>query len=89
VSGAENASSAYDGDALRDRVKGTVNGVTTAYVGNYYEYNVTIGAPTSYYYAGSTRVALRTPQGVYSVAGREFALSVADIAHAREAQHKA
>jgi RHS repeat-associated protein len=34
-------------------------GQTTAYVGNYYEYNVNTGVATSYYYAGSTRVAMR------------------------------
>jgi RHS repeat-associated protein len=59
----------YDGDALRDRVKGTVNGVTTVYVGNYYEYNVSTGVATSYYYAGSTRVAMRQGSAVYYLFG--------------------
>jgi RHS repeat-associated protein len=57
VSGGATASFVYDGDG--NRVKGTVNGVTTVYVGSHYEYNVNTGVATSYYYAGSTRVAMR------------------------------
>ena len=45
----------YDGDG--NRVKGTVGGVTTAYIGNYYEWNGTAAQKT--YYAGSTRVAVQ------------------------------
>ncbi len=57
ISGGATASFVYDGDALRDRVKGTVNGVTTYYVSNHYELS---GSTTRvYYYAGSTRVAMR------------------------------
>jgi RHS repeat-associated protein len=67
VSGGANASFVYDGDG--DRVKGTVNGVTTVYVGNYYEYNVSTGVATSYYYAGSTRVAMRQGSAVYYLFG--------------------
>jgi RHS repeat-associated protein len=67
VSGGANASFAYDGDG--NRVKGTVNGVTTVYVGNYYEYNVNTGVATSYYYAGSTRVAMRQGSAVYYLFG--------------------
>jgi hypothetical protein len=65
----------YDGDALRDRVKGTVNGVTTVYastslragVGNYYE----LGGSTTrvYYYAGSQRVAMRENGTLYYLLG--------------------
>ena len=53
VSGAPTASFVYDGN----RVKATVGGVTTAYIGNYYEW---IGSATTairYYYAGSQRAA--------------------------------
>jgi len=57
----------YDGDG--NRVKGTVSGVTTAYVGNYYEYNVSTGVATSYYYAGATRVAMRQSSTVYYLLG--------------------
>jgi RHS repeat-associated protein len=57
VSGGATATFAYDGDG--QRVKATVNGVTTAYVGNHYEINLTTGVTTSYYYAGGTRVAMR------------------------------
>jgi RHS repeat-associated protein len=57
VSGGTTATFAYDGDGTR--VKATVNGVTTAYVGNHYEVNLTTGVTTSYYYAGNQRVAMR------------------------------
>jgi RHS repeat-associated protein len=53
VSGSATASYVYDGDG--NRVKATVNGVTSVYVGNYYE--VTGGVVKKYYYHGSTRVA--------------------------------
>jgi len=55
VSGGATASFAYDGDG--NRVKGTVNGVTTVYVGNYYE--LSDSTTRTYYYAGSTRVAVK------------------------------
>ena len=49
----------YDGDG--SRVKSVVNGVTTLYIGNYYEWRVETGGSTGveYYYAGSQRVAMR------------------------------
>jgi RHS repeat-associated protein len=52
-----NASYVYDGDG--QRVKATVGGVTTVYIGNYYERDngTTV---RKYYYAGAVRVALRT-----------------------------
>ncbi|MEZ4711505.1 MAG: hypothetical protein R3A44_30205 [Caldilineaceae bacterium] len=56
VSGGATASFVYDGDG--QRVKGTVGGVTTAYVGNYYE--VSGGTVKKYYYAGSTRIAMKS-----------------------------
>jgi hypothetical protein len=46
----------YDGDG--NRVKGMVAGVTTVYIGNYFEWMISIG--TKYFYAGNTRVAMRT-----------------------------
>jgi hypothetical protein len=39
--------------------------VTTYYVGNYYEYSNSVA--TSYYYAGSTRVAMKQGSTVYYV----------------------
>ncbi len=54
VSGAATATFVYDGDG--QRVKGTVGGVTTAYIGNYYEYSG--GAAKKYYSAGGARVAM-------------------------------
>ena len=53
---AMNASFVYDGDG--DRVKSTINGATTYFVGAHYE--VANGVVTKYYYAGSQRIAMRT-----------------------------
>jgi hypothetical protein len=55
VSGAATATFVYEGDG--NRVKGTVGGVTITYIGNYYEWSGSTA--TSYYYAGSVRVAMR------------------------------
>jgi RHS repeat-associated protein len=57
----------YDGDGRR--VKKVQGGQTTAYAGSHYEYNVSTGATTSYYYAGSTRVAMRQGSAVYYLHG--------------------
>jgi hypothetical protein len=54
VSGAATASLVYDGDG--QRVKGTVGGVTTAYVGNWYEWSGSTGK--KYYSAGGARIAM-------------------------------
>ena len=59
------ASYVYDGRACPERsrrgqrVKATVGGVTTVYIGNYYERDngTTV---RKYYYAGAVRVAMRT-----------------------------
>ena len=56
VSGAAAANFAYDADGKQ--VIGTVNGVTTYYVGNHYE--VKSSVVTKYYFAGATRLAVRT-----------------------------
>ena len=53
--GASIASFVYDGDGKQ--VRATVNNVTTIYVGSHYE--VQGGSITKYYFAGSTRIALR------------------------------
>ena len=65
VSGAATASFAYDGDG--NRVKATVSGVTTTFLGNYYEW--TSGTATKYYYAGSQRVAMRAGSTLYYLLG--------------------
>ena len=57
VSGAVSASFTYDGDG--NRVKGTVGGVTTAYIGNYFEWISSTSTMKRYYYAGGTRIAMR------------------------------
>jgi hypothetical protein len=56
----------YDGDG--NRVKGTVAGVTTTYIGNpsvpsgqaYFEWTGSTSTMKKYYYAGSVKVAMRT-----------------------------
>jgi RHS repeat-associated protein len=53
---AMNASFTYDGDGKR--VKSTINGTTTYFVGAHYE--VANGVVTKYYYAGAQRIAMRT-----------------------------
>ena len=58
VTGAATAIFVYDGDG--NRVKGTVNGSTTFYIGNYFEWKTNTTDMKKYYYAGSTRVAMRT-----------------------------
>jgi RHS repeat-associated protein len=55
------ASFVYNGDG--QRVRSTIAGVTTTFVGNYYE--VSGGVVTKYYYAGSVRVAVRTGANLY------------------------
>jgi RHS repeat-associated protein len=57
VSGSATASFVYDGDGRR--VKGTVAGVSTTYVGNYLEWKTDLTDMQVYYYAGGTRVAMR------------------------------
>jgi RHS repeat-associated protein len=46
----------YDGDGKR--VKSTINGVTTSFVGQHYE--VTNNVATKYYFAGASRIAMQT-----------------------------
>ncbi len=58
VTGAATATFVYDGDG--NRVEGTIGGVTTTYIGNYFEWNTSTEVMVKYYYAGSTRVAMRT-----------------------------
>ena len=57
----------YDGDGKR--VKKVQGGQTMAYLGAHYEKNVTTGVTTTYYYAGSTRVAMRQGSTVYYLHG--------------------
>ncbi|OGO31775.1 MAG: hypothetical protein A2136_03665 [Chloroflexi bacterium RBG_16_54_11] len=58
VSGAATATFVYDGDG--NRVKGTIGGTTTTYIGNYFEWVSSTNNMKKYYYAGNTRVAMRT-----------------------------
>ncbi len=62
MSGSVTASYVYDGDG--NRVKATVGGVTTVYIGNIYERDngTTV---RKYYYAGDVRVATRTGGQTY------------------------
>jgi YD repeat-containing protein len=63
VSGAASATFVYDGDG--NRVKATLGGVTTYYVGNYYEKQGS--TVTKYYYAGGARVAMRQSGTLYYI----------------------
>ncbi|MCW5859249.1 MAG: DUF11 domain-containing protein [Caldilineales bacterium] len=58
MSGGATASYIYDGDGTR--VKETSGGVTTIYIGAYFEWTGSTSTMKSYYYAGATRVAVRT-----------------------------
>jgi len=57
VTGTPSATFVYDGDG--NRVKTTINGVTTAYIGNHTEWNVSTQEMTRYYLAGGQRIAFR------------------------------
>jgi len=62
VSGSAAASFVYNGDG--QRVAATVNGVTTVYIGEYFEWEPASGKMTKYYHAGGQRIAMRViPQG--------------------------
>jgi YD repeat-containing protein len=52
VSGAATATFVYDGDGKR--VKATIGGTTTVYIGNYYEWTGSTGTMVKYYYAGGS-----------------------------------
>jgi len=51
----------YDGDG--NRVKATVSGATTAYVGSHYEWKGSVSTMVRFYHAGGQRVAMRTGSG--------------------------
>jgi len=63
VSGAASATFVYDGDG--NRVKGVLGGVTTTYIGNYFEWSGSTSMMKKYYYAGGTRVAERKGTTLY------------------------
>jgi RHS repeat-associated protein len=65
VTGSATGYFVYDGDG--NRVKATLNGVTTAYVGNYYEQSGSV--TTTYYYAGGARIAMRQGSSVSYLLG--------------------
>ena len=52
------ASFVFDGDG--NRVKGVVNGATTVYIGNTFEWSGSTSTMKKYYYASGMRVAMRT-----------------------------
>ena len=66
VSGATTASFTYDGDG--NRVKGTVGGTSTVYIGNHFEW--TSAGNTKYYYHGATRLAMR--RSGYAIRGMAY-----------------
>jgi RHS repeat-associated protein len=63
VSGAATASFVYNGDG--ERVKGTVNGATVTYIGDYFEWKGSGSTKVKYYYAGGQRVAVRDSTVLY------------------------
>ncbi len=72
VSGATSASFVYDGDGTL--VKSVMGGVTTYYIGNYFEwqcFDPTCSTPklVTYYYAGGQRVAMRDNSTLYFLLG--------------------
>ena len=58
VSGAVNETFKYNGDG--QRVVATQGVTTTVYIGNYFEWKGSPSTMVKYYYAGGTRVAMRT-----------------------------
>jgi RHS repeat-associated protein len=58
INGSLTATFIYDGDG--NRVKGTVAGTTTAYLGEYFEWTGSTSTMRSYYFEGSVRVAMRS-----------------------------
>ena len=74
VSGDATASFGYNGDG--QRITSTEGGVTTAYIGNYFEWNVATQTKKTYYYAGATRIAMREGSGdtVFAGAGPQWIL---------------
>ena len=58
VAGSATVAFVYDGDG--NRVKATVGGTTTTYIGSYFEWTGSTSNMKNYYYSGSTRVAMRT-----------------------------
>ncbi len=63
VSGAASASFVYDGDGVR--VKSTVGGTTTAYIGSYYEWTGSSSTMKRYYEAGGSRIGMRQGSTLY------------------------
>jgi RHS repeat-associated protein len=61
VSGAATASFVYDGDGKR--VLAIEGGTTTVFIGNYFEWSGTPASAVRYYYAGTTRLAMRRGSG--------------------------
>jgi RHS repeat-associated protein len=61
VSGAATASFVYDGDGKR--VLAIEGGTTTVFIGNYFEWSGTAVNAVRYYYAGTTRLAMRRGSG--------------------------
>ena len=63
VSGAASASFEYDGDGVR--VKSTVGGTTTVYIGSYFEWTGSSSTMKRYYEAGGSRMGMRQGSTLY------------------------
>jgi hypothetical protein len=65
VPSSASATFVYDGDG--NRVKATLGGVTTVYVGNYFEWTGSTSTMKKYYYTGGARVAVREGMTLYYI----------------------
>jgi RHS repeat-associated protein len=67
ASGAATATFDYDGDG--QRMKATLGGVTTVYIGNHFEWTGSTSTMIKYFYAGTQRVAMKKGSTVYFLLG--------------------
>jgi RHS repeat-associated protein len=59
----------YDGDGNRVKAWVSSSALTTAYIGNYFEWSGSTGTMKKYYYASGQRVAMRTGSTLYFLLG--------------------
>ena len=67
VSGSTTASMVYDGDG--NRVKATIGGTTTVFIGKHFEWTGSTSTLIKYFYAGNERVAMKKGSTVYYLFG--------------------
>ena len=67
VSGSTTASMVYDGDG--NRVKATIGGTTTVFIGKHFEWTGSTSTLIKYFYAGTQRIAMKKGSTVYYLFG--------------------